>query len=188
MRSKEIGNSRQTEKRLLRDMEVFSSPQFLRLVQRIGKEITDKHDAQIRFYSDATDHRAGYFEGRYIYINTMNMLTQSFPTLDLRSKSLIGVEGHECGHQNYSSIYLRRKYIWNCKWDFISSLAAAGDGARNWIFTKYERGFSKERCGSIRTLSANSRKAAWISGRCLYRRTDVQKVSRKYPAGDFAEP
>lgn len=64
-----------------------------------------------RFYSDATDHRAGYFEGRYIYINTMNMLTQSFPTLDLRSKSLIGVEGHECGHQNYSSIYLRRKYI-----------------------------------------------------------------------------
>lgn len=40
------------------------------------------------------------------------------------------------------------------KWDFISSLAAAGDGARNWIFTKYERGFSKERCGSIRTLSA----------------------------------
>ena len=111
MRSKEIGNSRQTEKRLLRDMEVFSSPQFLRLVQRIGKEITDKHDAQIRFYSDATDHRAGYFEGRYIYINTMNMLTQSFPTLDLRSKSLIGVEGHECGHQNYSSIYLRRKYI-----------------------------------------------------------------------------
>ena len=111
MRSKEIGNSSQTEKRLLRDMEVFSSPQFLRLVQRIGKEITDKHDAQIRFYSDATDHRAGYFEGRYIYINTMNMLTQSFPTLDLRSKSLIGVEGHECGHQNYSSIYLRRKYI-----------------------------------------------------------------------------
>ena len=46
-------------------------------------------------------------------------------------------------------------YRWNCKWDFISSLAAAGDGARNWIFTKYERGFSKERCGSIRTLSAN---------------------------------
>ena len=48
MRSKEIGNSRQTEKRLLRDMEVFSSPQFLRLVQRIGKEITDKHDAQMQ--------------------------------------------------------------------------------------------------------------------------------------------
>mgnify|MGYP000374822402 CR=1 FL=1 len=184
MRSKEIGNSRQTEKRLLRDMEVFSSPQFLRLVQRIGKEITDKHDAQIRFYSDATDHRAGYFEGRYIYINTMNMLTQSFPTLDLRSKSLIGVRASEL--QQYLSE--TEIYRWNCKWNFISSLAAAGDGARNWIFTKYERGFSKERCGSIRTLSANSRKAAWISGRCLYRRTDVQKVSRKYPAGDFAEP
>lgn len=121
MRSERIRNSRQTEKRLLRDMEVFFSPQFLRLVQRIGKEITDKHDAQIRFYSDATDHRAGYFEGRYIYINTMNMLTQSFPTLDLRSKSLIGVEGHECGHQNYSSIYLRRKYI-----DGIANIGVQG--------------------------------------------------------------
>ncbi len=111
MRSEGIENSRQVTRRLLRDVEVFSSPRFLRLVQRIGKEITDKHNAQIRFYSDAMDHRAGYFEGRYIYINTMNMLTQSFHTLDLRSKSLIGVEGHECGHQNYSSIYLRRKYI-----------------------------------------------------------------------------
>ena len=64
-------------------------------------------------------------------------------------------------------------YRWNCKWDFISSLAAAGDGARNWIFTKYERGFSKERCGSIRTLSANSRKAAW-KNRCA---EDFQEVS-----------
>ena len=35
--------------RLLQDTVVFSSPQFLRLVQRIGKEITVKHDAQIRF-------------------------------------------------------------------------------------------------------------------------------------------
>ena len=97
--------------RLLQDTVVFSSPQFLRLVQRIGKEITVKHDAQIRFYSDISDDKCGYFEGRYIYINTSNLITQSFPTLDLRSISLIGVEGHECGHQNYSSIYLRRKYI-----------------------------------------------------------------------------
>lgn len=111
MRNERKERNQQVEQRLLQDIEVFSSPQFLRLMQRIGKEITDKHNAQIRFYSDALDHRAGYFEGCYIYINTMNMLTQSFPTLDLRSKSLIGVEGHECGHQNYSSIYLRRKYI-----------------------------------------------------------------------------
>ena len=64
MRSGGIENSRQVTRRLLRDVEVFSSPRFLRLVQRIGKEITDKHNAQIRFYSDAMDHRAGYFEGK----------------------------------------------------------------------------------------------------------------------------
>ena len=115
-------------------------------MQRIGKEITDKHDAQIRFYSDALDHRAGYFEGCYIYINTMNMLTQSFPTLDLRSKSLIGVEGHECGHQNYSSIYLRRKYIDGIASGILYPAWPLPETERETgVFTKYERGLFKRK-------------------------------------------
>lgn len=96
---------------LLKDMEVFHSSRFLRFLQRIGKEITDKHNAQIRLYSATNDGRAGYFEGTYIYLNLINAITQSFPTLDLRIKSLIGIAGHECGHQNYSNIYLRSKYV-----------------------------------------------------------------------------
>lgn len=35
-------------------------------------------------------------------------------------------------------------YRWNCKWDFISSLAAAGDGARNWILQSMKEGFQKK--------------------------------------------
>ena len=168
MRNERKERNQQVEQRLLQDIEVFSSPQFLRLMQRIGKEITDKHNAQIRFYSDALDHRAGYFEGCYIYINTMNMLTQSFPTLDLRSKSLIGVEGHECGHQNYSSIYLRRKYIDGItKGILYPAWPQPENGTGNRVFTKYERCFSKERCCTFRTLSANSREAAGIFGRCF---------------------
>ena len=53
MRNERKERNQQVEQRLLQDIEVFSSPQFLRLMQRIGKEITDKHNAQIRFYSDA---------------------------------------------------------------------------------------------------------------------------------------
>ena len=31
--------------------------------------------------------------------------------MELRGESVLGVLGHECGHQNYSSIYLRKKYV-----------------------------------------------------------------------------
>ena len=31
--------------------------------------------------------------------------------MELRGESILGVLGHECGHQNYSSIYLRKKYV-----------------------------------------------------------------------------
>ena len=31
--------------------------------------------------------------------------------MELRGESILGVLGHECGHQNYSSIFLRKKYI-----------------------------------------------------------------------------
>ena len=41
MRNERKERNQQVEQRLLQDIEVFSSPQFLRLMQRIGKEITD---------------------------------------------------------------------------------------------------------------------------------------------------
>ena len=63
MRNERKERNQQVEQRLLQDIEVFSSPQFLRLMQRIGKEITDKHNAQIRLYSDEMNHSAGNLEG-----------------------------------------------------------------------------------------------------------------------------
>lgn len=100
----------QAEK-MLSDYEFFSSPRFMRVLHHVGKEITDRHNAKIRTYAEQGENRAGYFEGVYTYINVLNEITQSFPTLELRGESILGVVGHECGHQNYSSIYLRRKYV-----------------------------------------------------------------------------
>lgn len=97
--------------KMLSDYEFFTSPRFMRLLHHIGKEITDRHNAKVRTYGAPDENRAGYFEGTYTYINVLNEITQSFPSLELRGDSILGVLGHECGHQNYSSIYLRKKYI-----------------------------------------------------------------------------
>lgn len=97
--------------KMLSDYEFFTSPRFMRLLHHVGKEITDRHNAKVRTYGAPDENRAGYFEGTYTYINVLNEITQSFPSLELRGESVLGVLGHECGHQNYSSIYLRKKYI-----------------------------------------------------------------------------
>lgn len=97
--------------KMLSDYEFFMSPRFMRLLHHVGKEITDRHNAKVRTYGAPDENRAGYFEGTYTYINVLNEITQSFPSLELRGESVLGVLGHECGHQNYSSIYLRKKYV-----------------------------------------------------------------------------
>lgn len=97
--------------KMLSDYVFFTSPRFMRLLHHVGKEITDRHNAKVRTYGAPDENRAGYFEGTYTYINVLNEITQSFPSLELRGESVLGVLGHECGHQNYSSIYLRKKYV-----------------------------------------------------------------------------
>ena len=97
--------------KMLSDYEFFTSPRFMRLLHHVGKEITDRYNAKVRTYGAPDENRAGYFEGTYTYINVLNEITQSFPSLELRGESVLGVLGHECGHQNYSSIYLRKKYV-----------------------------------------------------------------------------
>lgn len=97
--------------KMLSDYEFFTSPRLMRLLHHVGKEITDRHNAKVRTYGAPDENRAGYFEGTYTYINVLNEITQSFPSLELRGESVLGVLGHECGHQNYSSIYLRKKYV-----------------------------------------------------------------------------
>lgn len=97
--------------KMLSDYAFFTSPRFMRLLHHVGKEITDRHNAKVRTYGAPDENRAGYFEGTYTYINVLNEITQSFPSLELRGESVLGVLGHECGHQNYSSIYLRKKYV-----------------------------------------------------------------------------
>ena len=48
--------------------------------------------------------------GRNSCRNLGNQITSSFLTLELKSDSLIGILGHECGHYRYTDSALRKRY------------------------------------------------------------------------------
>lgn len=94
----------------LPDEYVFLSERYLKLLRRISGQITRTHFMNIRIDNDRSKP-AGSYDGSVISVNLANPITQSFPNKDLKNKSLIGLLGHECGHENYSNPYLRRRYL-----------------------------------------------------------------------------
>lgn len=97
-------------KREMTDELVFLSDQYLKLLCRIAKQITRTHFKNIHIDNDRS-LPAGCYNGSSISVNLANPITQSFPSKELKNKSLIGILGHECGHENYSNSYLRTKYL-----------------------------------------------------------------------------
>lgn len=101
----------QKEKAAIPDREVFLSERYIRLLKTIAGEITDGRPVTAKVYADPSDHLGGWCDGKQIAINIMNSFTQSFPTVSLRSDSIVGILGHECGHMNFTDSGLRRKYL-----------------------------------------------------------------------------
>lgn len=54
---------------------------------------------------------AGRCNDRRVLLNLENSVTASFPSVSLKSDSITGVLGHECGHWNFSDFGLRQKYL-----------------------------------------------------------------------------
>lgn len=57
------------------------------------------------------EDRMGWCDGRQIGLNYGNGVTESFLTLEQKNMSMAGIQGHECGHKNYSDFALREKYL-----------------------------------------------------------------------------
>ena len=173
----------QAEK-MLSDYEFFSSPRFMRVLHHVGKEITDRHNAKIRTYAEQGENRAGYFEGVYTYINVLNEITQSFPTLELRGESILGVVGHECGHQNYSSIYLRRKYVEGIENGILYPYFPEPNTEKEQIYAdQMKQLFTKKDKATLACCCTSPR----VAGGCIRGRTHVKTVSRKYPKRDLSK-
>ena len=97
-------------KKEMTDEFIFLSDRYLKLLKRIARQITSTHFANIHINNDKS-MPAGLYDGSVISVNLANPITQSFPSKELKSKSLIGILGHECGHENYSNTYLRERYL-----------------------------------------------------------------------------
>lgn len=98
------------EKEKLTPEKVFHTPQYCDLLTSIGREITGGELTTLRLYDDENSGIAGWNRGKTVAVNLGNQITSSFLTLELKSDSLIGILGHECGHYRYTDSALRKRY------------------------------------------------------------------------------
>ena len=91
--------------------DVFQKPSYEHLLRSLARELTGGQLSIVRLYKNPKDNRLGWCDGRAVWINLGNQVTNSFPTLSLKNVSLIGILGHECGHKRYSDFDLLGKYL-----------------------------------------------------------------------------
>ena len=102
--------------------------------------------------------------------------------------SVLGVLGHECGHQNYSSIYLRKKYVEGISNGILYPYFPEPRSEKERLHAEADEGTLRaERQDCNRTLSDHGCTPSRIAGRRLYRRTYDEKVPGKYPERDTGE-
>ena len=99
------------EKEKLKDKDIFYSDRYIRMLKSIAREITDTHFDNINVDYCSKEGIAGRCNRKQIVIYINNAMTRSFPTLELRNRSIIGILAHECGHKNYSNMDTRKTYL-----------------------------------------------------------------------------
>lgn len=95
------------------DEQIFSSSQFAAYLTDIAEGITKRYrrTCKVKTYWDTSEGaEVAYTDNRLITINAGNHLTESFPTRSLKTDSLIGIVGHECGHILYSDFTMLATY------------------------------------------------------------------------------
>lgn len=102
-----------SEKKSLKAEEIFTSQKYRNLIRTVAREITDSGFENVILSLVPCTDKAGYYDGDNIILYLNNPVTKSFPTLDLKNRSIVGFLGHECGHQNYSDMDVRIEYLRN---------------------------------------------------------------------------
>ena len=110
MEEREYKRRIRQEKEKLRDEEIFTSDKYIQMLRSVAKEITDGQFDRVVMSREPAAGYLGQCNGESVVINIENEITQSFATKELKSDSIVGILGHECGHYNYSDCALFRKY------------------------------------------------------------------------------
>lgn len=102
-----------SEKKALNPEEIFTSQKYRNLIRTVAREITDTGFENVILSLVPCTDKAGYYDGDNIILYLNNPVTKSFPTIELKNRSIVGFLGHECGHQNYSDMDVRIEYLGN---------------------------------------------------------------------------
>lgn len=110
-RNREFRELVQKEKEKLENEEIFESAFYRQMLLCVAGEMTGGTLKRVELVKKPEETWAGVCGTDGVRLNLKNVLTASFPTLLLKSDSLFGILGHECGHWNFSDFGLRGKYL-----------------------------------------------------------------------------
>lgn len=110
-RNREFRELVQKEKEKLENEEIFESAFYRQMLLCVAGEMTGGTLKRVELVKKPKETWAGVCGTDGVRLNLENVLTASFPTLPLKSDSLFGILGHECGHWNFSDFGLRGKYL-----------------------------------------------------------------------------
>ena len=100
------------------DQALFASSAYADYQSRIAEGITRRYRTGVHVVMDwderETAHVA-YTNNITIHINAANTITSSFPTRLLKSLSLTGMTGHECGHMLFTDFTAAALYLQTLK-------------------------------------------------------------------------
>lgn len=98
----------------LTDQEVFASSAYADYQSHLAEAATKRYQTGVRvqvMWDESEDADAAYTNNRIIYENAANPITASFPTRLLKSLSLTGFTGHECGHLLFTDFTAHSLYL-----------------------------------------------------------------------------
>lgn len=102
------------EKSKLSDEEVFTSPAYVSYQSSLAEAATKRFRSGIHVemvWDTVPDAAVAFTDNKRIHINAGNSLSTTLPTRLLRSQSLIGLNGHECGHVLFTDFTSRNLYL-----------------------------------------------------------------------------
>lgn len=98
----------------LKDQELFTSSAYADYQSHLAEAATRRYRTGVRvhvMWNESEDAEVAYTDNQFICENAANPITASFPTRLLKSLSLTGLTGHECGHLLFTDFTAFQLYL-----------------------------------------------------------------------------
>ena len=96
----------------LTDQELFLSTQYGSALSTYARALAKEKDIRMKVeYDISPESEAAYTDGRLIYLNTGNCITNQLSDRKQKIQSHEGLVAHECGHIRFSDMNRRQAYV-----------------------------------------------------------------------------